>query len=203
MCIDVPRRALRADVAMKIGMAGVAVGVVGVQGEVGMRNGASRVCVLVAMRVHVCAGVTVRVGVHCVGVVVVSGPIRVGRIVVILIGIICVIAMAAVQVICVGQITVVVVWWGCAFVVVIAMLHIPVVFVRWMLIRGIQMARAGEVGMITVGGCVSVIPMERIIEVIGMPAVGVIIERKIAMRVGVIAMVGVGVAMTVEMRRCI
>ena len=83
----------------------------------------------------------------------------------------------------------------------IAMAHIPVVRVRWMLNRGIQMARAGEVVVISVGGGVAVISMERIIEVIGMPGVGVVIERVIAMRVGVIAIIGVGVAMTVEMRR--
>ena len=45
------------------------------------------------------------------------------------------------------------------------------------------------------------IRMEHIIEVIGMPGVGVVIERVIAMRVGVIAMIAVGVSMTVEMRR--
>jgi hypothetical protein len=33
--------------------------------------------------------------------------------------------------------------------------------------------------------------MERIIEMIGMPGVGVVIERLIAMRVAVIAMIGV------------
>jgi len=83
------------------------------------------------------------------------------------------------------------------------MAHIPVVRVRWVLLRAIQMARAGEVVVISVGGCVGVIRMEHSIGVIGMPGVGVIVEREIAMRVGVIAMVGVGVAMSVLMRRSI
>ena len=59
----------------------------------------------------------------------------------------------------------------------IAMAHVPVVRVRWLLSRGIQMARAGDVVVISVGGGVAVIPMERSIEVIGMPGVGVVIER--------------------------
>ena len=53
--------------------------------------------------------VAVRVGVHCVGVVVVSGTIRVGSISVILIRRIRVIAMAGIQMIAVGHIQVVVV----------------------------------------------------------------------------------------------
>ena len=89
---------------------------------------------------------------------------------------------------------------GIAVVVVIAMAHIPVVRVRWLLTRAIQMARAGEVVVISVGEGVAVIPMERIIEVIGMPGVGVVIETVIAMRVGVITMIEVVVRMTVEMR---
>ena len=93
-------------------MAGVEVDFVGMQVEVGMRDRASLVCVLVGMRVRMCAAVTVRVGVHCVGVVVVSGPIRVGNISVILIRGICVIAMASVQMIDVGHIQVVVVPGG-------------------------------------------------------------------------------------------
>ena len=120
--------------------------------------------------------VTVRVDVHGVGVVVVSGSIRVGNISVILIRRIRVIAMAGIQMIYVGHIQVVVVRGGIAVVVVIAMAHIPVVRVRWLLNRAIQMARAGEVVVISVGGGVAVIPMERIIEVIGMPGVGVVIE---------------------------
>ena len=43
--------------------------------------------------------------------------------------------------------------------------------------------------------------VERRIEVIGMLVVDVISERVIAMRVGVIAMVGVRVSMTILMRR--
>ena len=152
---------------------------------------ASLILVLVGMRVDMPRAVTVRVDVHCVGVVVVSGPIRVGNISVILIRRIRVIAMAGIQMIDVGHIQVVVVRGGIAVVVVIAMAHIPVVRVRWVLNRAIQMARAGEVVVISVGGGVAVIPMERIIEVIGMPGVGVVIERVIAMRVGVIAMIAV------------
>ena len=53
-----------------------------------------------------------RVQVHCVGVVVVSGPIRVGNISVILISRIRVIAMAGIQMIDVGHIQVVVVRGG-------------------------------------------------------------------------------------------
>ena len=80
---------------------------------------------------------------------------------------------------------------GVAVVVVIAMAHIPMVRVRWLLNRAIQMARAGEVVVIRVGGSVAVISMERIIEVIGMPGVGVVVERLIAMRVAVIAVIEV------------
>ena len=65
---------------------------------------------------------------------------------------------------------------GVVLVVVIAMLHIPEVAVGWLLRRGIQMARAGLVGVIQVGGGVEVVCMEQIIEVIGMPGVGVIGE---------------------------
>jgi hypothetical protein len=61
-------------------------------------------------------------------------------------------------------------------IVVIAVCRVPVVPVRWVLRRGIQMARAGAVGMIRVRGGVAVIPMELIIEVIGMPGVGVVSE---------------------------
>ena len=95
----------------------------------------------------------------------------------------------------------VVVRGGLAVVVVIAMAHIPVVLVRWVLRGAIQMARAGEVRMIRVSAGVNVIRMERLIGVVGVSAVGVIIEGEIAMRVSVIAMVGVGVSMVVEMRR--
>ena len=186
---------------MEVDMTGVGVELVRMQRQVGMRDRASLILVLVAMRVDMPAAVTVRVDVHCVGVVVVNGPIRVGNISVILIRRIRVIAMAGIQMIDVGHIQVVVVRGGIAVVVVIAMAHIPVVRVRWLLSRGIQMARAGEVVVISVGGGVAVIPMERIIEVIGMPGVGVVIESVIAMRVGVIAMIAVVVSMTVEMRR--
>ena len=90
-------------------MTGVGVELVGMQREVGMRDRAGLVFVLVAMRVAMPAAVTVRVEVHCVGVVVVSGPIRVGNISVILIPRIGVIAMAGIQMIDVGHIQVVVV----------------------------------------------------------------------------------------------
>jgi len=135
--IDVLRRASQAQVAMEVAMADIDVGGVNVQTEIDVRDRASSVCVLVGMRVDVSAAVTVRVSVHCVGVVVVNGPIRVGSISVILIGRIRVIAMAAVQVIGVGHIPVVVVRRSRAFVVVIAVLHVPVVPVRWLLRRGI------------------------------------------------------------------
>ena len=116
-----------------------------------------------------------RVGVDCVGVVVVSRPIRVGNISVILIRRIRVIAMAGIQMIDVGHIQVVVVRRVVALVVVVAMAHIPVVRVRWVLRRRIQMARAGRCRNDQEWGLVSaVIRMERIIEVIGMPDVGVI-----------------------------
>ena len=188
---------------MEIDMSGIDVDVVSVQFEVSVRDGASLVFVLVGMGVHMCGAVTVRVGVHRVGVVVVSGSIRVGNISVILIRRVDVIAMAIVQMICVGHIYMVVVRRGEAVVVVIAMAHIPVVFVRWVLRGAIQMARTGEVGMISVGGCVGVVCMEHIIEVITVTGVGVIVEGEVAMRVGVIAMVAVAVAVTVEMRRAV
>ena len=186
---------------MRIDMIDVGVELVRMQRQVGMRDRESLILVLVGMRVLMDGAVTVRVGVHCVGVVVVSGLIRVGNVSVILIRVICVIAMAAIQMIYVGHIQVVLVLGGLALVVVIAMAHIPVVRVRRVLKRAIQMARAGEVVMISVGGGVAVIPMELDIEVIGMPGVGVVIEREITMRVGVIAMIGMGVSVTVEMRR--
>ena len=53
-----------------------------------------------------------------------------------------VIAMAGIQMIYVGHIEVIVVRRGIAIVVVIAMAHIPVVRVRWLLRRAIEMARA-------------------------------------------------------------
>ena len=119
----------------------------------------------------------------------------------ILIRIIRVIAMAGIQMIGVRDIPVILVLRGVALVVVIAMLHIPVVRVWWVRWRAIQMAWAGEVGMIKVRRDVAVISMKRSIDVIGMPGVGVVIEREIAMRISVIAVVAVGVSMTVEMRR--
>ena len=97
---------------MEVGMTGVGVELVRMQRQVGMRDRASLILVLVAMRVAMRAAVTVRVDVHCVGVVVVNGPIRVGNISVILIRRIRVIAMAAVQMIYVGHIQVVVVRGG-------------------------------------------------------------------------------------------
>ena len=178
-------------VAVKVDMIGVGVELVRVQRQVGMRDRASLILVLVEMRVGMRGGVTVRVQVHGVGVVVVSRPIRVGNISVVLIRRIRVIAMAGIQMVDVGHIQVVVVRGGIAVVVVIAMAHVPVVRVRWVLFGRIQMARAGEVVVISVGGGVGVIPMERIIEVIGMPGVGVVIESVIAMRVAVIAVIEV------------
>jgi hypothetical protein len=204
MRIDVTRGTPKSGVAMEITMADVGVELVCVYRQVGMRERASLVFVRVGM--YWCPTVSVRVDVHyvvvsAVGVVVVSGPVRVRNISVILIGRIRVIAMAGIQVIRVGHIQVIVVRGGIAVVVVIAMAHIPVVRVRRVLNRAIEMARAADVGMILVGGCIAVIRMERNIKVIGMPGVGVVIETAIAMHVGMIAMIEVGIAMTVEMRR--
>lgn len=201
MRIDVFGRAPEAHVAVEIDVAAVDVGAVRVQREVNVRDRAGKVRVLVAMRVHMSAAVTMRVRVHGVGVVVVSGPIRVGGIRVVLIRGICVVAMAAVQMIRVRHIPVVLVRGRFALVVVIAMLHIPEVLVRWVLIGGVQVARAGLVGMISVARCIAVILVEEIIGMIGMSAVDVIGERKIAMPVAVVPMVSVGVAMPVLMRR--
>ena len=116
---------------MEVGMTGVGVALVRMQRQVRMRDRASLILVLVGMRVDMRGAVTVRVDVHGVGVVVVSGPIRVGNISVILIRRIRVIAMAGIQMIYVGHIQVVVVRGGRAVVDVIAMAHIPVVRVRW------------------------------------------------------------------------
>jgi len=102
--------------------------------------------------------------------------IRVGNISVILIRRIAMVAMTAVQMIRVGHIAVVLVRGCFALVVVIAMLHIPEIPVRRLLRRAVQVARAGGVGMISVGGCVAVIRMEHIIGVIGVPAVGVMVN---------------------------
>ena len=113
---------------------------------------------------------------------------------------ICVIAMVAVVMIDVRRILVVVVRGGSVLVVVIAMLHIPVVPVRRVLIRGIQVARPRAVGMIGVGRCVGVVRVQRTIDVIVMSGVGVIVEHGIPMHVAVIAMIAVPVAMTVDMR---
>jgi len=137
---------------MEIDMTGVEMDVIAMQREVGVRDRARLIGVLVAMRVRMCAAVAMRVGVHRVGVVVVSAPIRVGNIRVILIPRIRVIAMAAIQMIWVGHISMVLVGRGFALVVVIPMLHIPEILVRWVLRRAIQMARPGRVGMILVGG---------------------------------------------------
>jgi len=188
-------------VAMDVEMTGVAVELVRVQREVGMRDRARLILVLVGMRIDVRHAVSVRIDVHGVGVVVVNGPIRVGNIGVVLIRRIRVIAMAGIQMIRVGHIEVVVVRRGIAVVVVIAMAHVPVVRVRRVLRRAIQVARAGEVVVISVGGGVGVIRMERRIGVIGMPGVGVVIEGEIAMPVSVIAVIAVGISMTVDMRR--
>lgn len=186
---------------MEVAVTPIDVSAVRVQREVSVPDRASPVGVLVAMRVKMSAAVTVRVLVHCVGVVVVSVPIRVGSIGVILIRAICVIAMAVVQMICVRYIPVVLVRGRFAIVVVIAMPHIPEVLVRRFIVRAIEMPRAGLVGMITVGRGIAVIPMEEIIGVIGMSAVDVIIEREIPMPIAVIAMVGVEVTMKVDMGR--
>jgi len=89
-------RTQSARITVKVDVTDVAVERVGVQRPIDVGERASLVRVLVAMRVPMCAAVTVRVRVHCVGVVVVSGLIRVGNISVILIPRVCVIAMAAV-----------------------------------------------------------------------------------------------------------
>jgi hypothetical protein len=133
-------------------MIGVGVELVRMERQVGVRARASLILVLVAMRVRMSAAVTVRVGVHCVGVVVVNGPVRVGNIRVILMPHIRVIAMVVVEMISVGYIPVVLVRGGFVLVVVIAVLNIPEVPVRWLLRRGIQMAGTGAVGMIRVRG---------------------------------------------------
>ena len=151
MRIDVVHRAAQAGVAMEVDMADVEMGLVSVQAEIDMCNRASLVCVLVGMRVRMATAVTVRVGVHCVGVVVVSGPIRVRNIRVILVARICVIAMVVVEVVAIGHIQMVVVL---GLVEVIPMPHIPEVPVRRLLGRVIQVARAGEIGMIRVGRCI-------------------------------------------------
>ena len=201
MRIDVAQRASNARVAVEIGMADVGVDGVRVHAEIGVRERARLVCVLVGMRIHMGGAVAMRVSVDRVGVVVVSRPIRVGNVGVILIPGIRVIAMAAVQVIRVRHIPMVLVRGRLALIVVIAMLHIPEVLVRRVLRRAIQMARAGRIGMILVGSSVCVVRMERRVEVVGMPGVRVIVEREIAMCVGVIAVVQVRVSMRVLMRR--
>ena len=86
-------------------------------------------------------------------------------------------------------------------VVVVAMLHIPEVSVRRVLVRSVDMARTGRIVVITVVGGVDVIRVIRVIEVIGMLVVDVIGEREIAMCVVVIAMVEVRVSVSVLMRR--
>ena len=88
-----------------------------------------------------------------------------------------VIAMAVVQMVSVGHIRVVVVRGGCVLVLVIAMLHIPVILMRWLLSRAIGVARAGQIGVIRIGGVVAVIGMERSVEVISVAGVGVVVER--------------------------
>src|SRR5215510_8115192 len=108
-------------------MRNVDVDFVSVQMQVGVRDGARLVCVLVGMRVRMPATVTVCVDVHSIGVVVVNGAIRVGSISVILVAPrISVIAMVVVEMIRIGHIQVVVVRWGYVLVVVIAMTYIPV-----------------------------------------------------------------------------
>ena len=96
MRIDVTRGTPKSGVAMEITMADVGVELVGMQREVDMRARAGLVVVVVGMRVDMPAAVTVRVEVHCVAVVVVNGPVRVGNISVILIRVIRVIAMAGI-----------------------------------------------------------------------------------------------------------
>jgi hypothetical protein len=184
-----------------------------------MREHASLVGVLVAMRVLMAA--TIGVGVHVnpvavvdmsvVGVILVSKAavvviavrivqvIRVGNIRVILIAsLIRVITMVVVKVVRVRLIPVVFVRGVYIGVVVIAMLHIPEILVRWFLRRTVQMV--GTIPMISMSGRVGVIAVERPIEVVGMAGVVVIVEREIAVCVGVIAMVGVRVYMGVAVR---
>lgn len=120
-------------------MAGIEVNGVGVQREIGVRERASLISVLVGMRIRVNdnAAIAMSVGVNGVSVIVVSGPIRVRNISVVLIGRICVIAMAAVQMVRVGHVAMVLVRGRFALVNVIAMLHIPEVLVRRVLRRAI------------------------------------------------------------------
>ena len=127
---------------MKIDVIDIEMVLVCMQFKVGVGEGASLVRMLVAMRILMRAAVTVRVGMNGVGVVVVSALICVGNVSVILISRIAMVAMATVQMVRVGHISVILVRGGFALVVVIAMLHIPEVAVRWLLRRGIEMARA-------------------------------------------------------------
>lgn len=142
MRVDVTLGTDRSRVAVKVNVADIAMAPVRVMRQIRMPARASLVRVFVAMRVDMPAAVTVRVGVHAVGVVVVSGSIRMRSISVILIPRICVIAMAVVQMIWVGHVPVVLVRGGFALVVVIAMLHIPVIAVRRVLVGSIEMAHA-------------------------------------------------------------
>jgi hypothetical protein len=203
-------------------MPDVEVGLVRMQKQVDMRDRASLIRVLVGMRVDMRrVAVTVRVDVDAVAMVTVNRVrmilmgnagvgmipvrvvqmIRVGNIrVILIVPLICVIAMVVVEMIRVRDIPVVIVRRGGVFVVVIAMLHIPVVPVRWMLVGRIEVAGAGRIAIVGVIGRVGVVLVQHPIEVIGMPGVGVVIEQEIAVNVGVITVVGVGVSMIVEMR---
>ena len=89
---------------MNVEMTDVRVARVRMQGDVGMRDRASLIRVLVAMSVGMPAAVTVLVGVHCVGVVVMNGSVGVENVSVILVRRIRVIAVAGIQMIDVGHI---------------------------------------------------------------------------------------------------
>jgi hypothetical protein len=80
-----PGRASCARVAMDVGMTGIGVELVGMQRQVDMRDRTSLLLVLVGMRVHMRAAVTMRVDMHAVAVVSVNATVRVGTISVILI----------------------------------------------------------------------------------------------------------------------
>jgi hypothetical protein len=202
--VDMAGRTRLPRVAMKVDMADVTVALVRVERQIGVRARARLVVVFVGMGVDVAGTVTVGVEVNRVGVVVVTVRMRlIGMRIVEVILIaphILVIAMVVVEMIRVRDIPVVIVRRGGVFVVVIAMLHIPVVPVRWMLVGRIEVAGAGRIAIVGVIGRVGVVLVQHPIEVIGMPGVGVVIEQEIAVNVGVITVVGVGVSMIVEMR---
>ena len=72
MRVDVIQGANRSRIAMKVDVTGVGVELIRMQGQIGVRDRASHVCVLVGMRVNMGAAVRVAVGVNRVSVVVVT-----------------------------------------------------------------------------------------------------------------------------------